>query len=46
MKRQLLVAQLTVLFEEPAAEHRFRRQPLPSRLLDTMPAQILRYQSD
>src|ERR1700680_5256982 len=44
MKRKLLIAQLTVLLEQPAAQYRLRRQSLPSRLLDAMPTQILRHQ--
>ena len=46
MKRQLLVAQLTVLLEQPAAQHQLRRQALPSGLLDAVPAQVLRHQPD
>jgi len=44
MERQLLVAQLAVLLEEPTAQHRFRRQALPPGLLVSMPTQIGRHQ--
>src|SRR5262249_5806109 len=40
MKSQLLVAQLSILFEQRAAQYGFRRQTLPSRLLHPVPAQI------
>ena len=46
MKRQLLVAQLAMLLEKRAAQHRLRRQALPSGLLDLSPAQILRHQPE
>jgi hypothetical protein len=40
MERQLLIAQLPVLLEQPAAQHRLRRQTLSPGLLDTLPTQI------
>ena len=45
MERQLLVAQLAVLLEQPAAQHRLRRQPLTPGLLDAVPAQVRRDQA-
>lgn len=44
MKRQLLVAQLAVLFEEGTAQHRLRRQTLPASFRDPLSAQIGRHQ--
>jgi hypothetical protein len=46
MERQLLVAELPVLFEQSAAQHRLRRQALPSGLFHTAPAQVLRHLGD
>src|SRR5271157_5382789 len=46
MKRQLLVAQLAMLFEKPATQDRLRRQTLSPGLLDALSAQILRHQPD
>ena len=46
MKRQLLVAQLAMLLEKPAAQDRLRRQTLSPGLLDAVSAQILRRQPD
>ena len=45
MERQLLVAQLPVLLEQRAAQHRFGRQALPSGGLDADPNQIARHQA-
>ena len=45
MKGQLLVAQLSILFEQRAAQYGFRRQTLPSRLLHPLPAQIADHQT-
>ncbi|MHC2355003.1 hypothetical protein ACVMB3_004524 [Sinorhizobium meliloti] len=45
MKRQLLVAQLAVLFEKSTAQHRLRRQTLPARLRDRLSARIGRHQT-
>src|SRR6185436_12012949 len=45
MERQLLIAQLTVLLEQRAAQHRLRRKPLSSGLLQPLPPQVLRHQS-
>ena len=46
MKRHLLVAQLAMLLEKPAAQDRLGRQTPSPGLLDAMPAQILRHQPD
>jgi hypothetical protein len=46
MKRQLLVAQLAVLLEQPTAQHRLRRQTPPPGLLDAVPAQVRRDQAE
>jgi hypothetical protein len=46
MERQFLVAQLVVLLEQGTAQHRFRRQALPSGRLDAMPANVPRHQAD
>ena len=46
MEGELFVAQLTVLLEQPAAQRRLRRQPSSSRLPETAPAQVIRYQPD
>jgi hypothetical protein len=40
MARQLLAAQLAVLLEQGAAQHRLRRQPLAPGLLQPVPAQV------
>ena len=40
MERQLLIAQLAVLLEHGAAQHRLRRQPLAPGRLDPLLAQI------
>lgn len=45
MERQLLVAQLPVLLEDRAAQHRFGRQALPPGGLDVDPHQIARHQA-
>jgi hypothetical protein len=45
MERQLLIAQLTVLLEHGAAQHRLRRQPLAPGCLHLMPAQVRRDQA-
>ena len=45
MKGQLLVAQLPVLLEQRAAQHRFRWQAMASGLLEPLPAQIADHQS-
>jgi hypothetical protein len=42
MKRQLLIAQLAMLLEKPAAQDRLRWQTLSPGLRNAMPAQILR----
>ena len=42
MKRQLLIAQLAMLLEKPAAQDRLCRQTLSPGLGNAMPAQILR----
>ena len=46
MERQLLVAQLAMLLEQRAAQHRLRRQALPPGLLDAVPAQVRRDQAE
>ena len=46
MERQLFVTQLTMLLKKRASQHRLRRQALPSRLLDLMPAQVARHQTE
>ena len=46
MKCQLLVAQLAVLLEKRAAQHRLRRQASPSGLLDPVAAQVRRHQAE
>ena len=46
MKSQLLIAQLTMLLEQPAAQRRFRRQSSPPGLLHTAPTQVLGDQPD
>ena len=46
MERQLLVAQLAMLLEQGAAQHRLRRQPLAPGLLDAVPAQVGRHQAE
>ena len=46
MERQLLVAQLAVLLEHGAAQHRLRRQALAPGLLDAVPAQVRRDQAE
>ena len=46
MEGELFVAQLTVLLEQPAAQHQLRRQPSSSGLRDTAPAQVIRHQPD
>ena len=43
MKRQLLIAQLAMLLEKPAAQDRLGRQTLSPGLHNVMPAQILRH---
>ena len=40
VERQLLVAQLAMLFQHPAAQHRFRRQTLAAGRLEPVPAQL------
>ena len=45
MERQLLVAQLPVLLEDRAAQHRFGRQALPSGSLDADPNQVSGHQA-
>src|SRR5919106_3907432 len=45
MKCQLLIAQLTVLLEQGAAQHRLRRQAMPSGLFDPVPAKIFGHQA-
>ena len=40
MESELFVAQLPVLLEQSAAQHRLRRQPSSSGLRDTAPAQV------
>ena len=40
MEGQFLIAQLPVLLEQRAAQHRFGRQALPSGRLDANPPQI------
>jgi hypothetical protein len=40
MKRQLLIAQLTMLLEEPATQHRLDRQALPAGLLHSVSAEV------
>jgi hypothetical protein len=45
VKRQLLVAQLAVLFEQRAAQHRFRWQSTPPRLANPIAAQIAAHQA-
>ena len=42
MKRQLLIAQLAMLLEKPAAQDQLCRQTLSPGLGNAMPAQILR----
>ena len=44
MERQLLIAQLAVLLEQGAAQHRLRRQSLPPGRFDAVPAQVRRNQ--
>jgi hypothetical protein len=44
-KRQLLIAQLAVLLEHGAAQHRLRRQALPPGLLHAISAQVRRDQA-
>ena len=46
MKGQLLVAQLAVLLEQRAAQHRLRRQALPSGRAHAVAAQVLRHQPE
>jgi len=46
MKRQLLVAQLAVLLEQRAAQHRLRRQALTPGRLDAVPAKVRRDQAE
>ena len=46
MKRQLLIAQLAMLFEKSAAQDRLGRQTLSPGLLDAVSARILRRQPD
>src|SRR6516162_443338 len=46
MKRQLLIAQLTMLLEQPAAQHRLRRQTLAPCLLYPTSTQILCHRAD
>ncbi len=41
MERQLVVAQLPMLLQERAAQHRLHRQAAPTRLLDAVTAQVL-----
>jgi hypothetical protein len=45
MERQLLIAQLAVLLEHGAAQHRLRRQPLPAGRFRPIPAQVRRDQA-
>ena len=45
MERQLLVAQLAILLEQRAAQHRLRRQALPSGRAHAVVAQVLRHQA-
>ena len=40
MERQLLVAQLAMLLQQGAAQHRLRRQPLAPGLFDPVPTQV------
>ncbi len=40
MERQFLVAQLTMLLEQGAAQNRFRRQPLASSRLDAVATEV------
>ena len=46
MERQFLVAQLAMLLEHGAAQHRLRRQALAPGLLDPMSAQVGRDQAE
>ena len=46
MKRQLLIAQLTMLLEQSTAQHRLRWQALSPGRLHAMPKQIRRHQFD
>ena len=46
MERQLFVAQLTVLLEQRATQHRLRRQALPSGRAHAVAAQVLRHQPE
>ncbi|MBB4232699.1 hypothetical protein GGD56_006597 [Rhizobium mongolense] len=46
MKGQLLITQLTVLFEQGATQHGLRRQALAAGLLHAVAAQVLRYQPE
>jgi hypothetical protein len=45
MERQLLIAQLAVLLEQAAAQHRLRRQALPPGRLHPVPTQVRRDQA-
>ena len=45
MKSQFLVTELSLLLQERAAQHRFRRQPPPPGLAHTLTPQIARYQA-
>jgi hypothetical protein len=45
MERQLLIAQLAVLLEQGAAQHRLRRQALSPGLLHAILAQVRRDQA-
>jgi len=46
MKSQFLVTELALLLQQRAAQHRFRRQPAPPGLAQTLAAQIARHQAD
>jgi len=46
MERQFLIAQLPVLFEQRATQHRFGRQTSPSGGLDVAAAQVPRDQAE
>jgi len=46
VKGQFFVAELTLLFEQRTAQHRFRRQPPPAGLAHTLVPQIARHQAD
>ena len=45
MKDQFLVTELPLLLQGSAAQHRFRRQPSPPGLAQTLTPQIARHQT-